>query len=132
MSAEREHHAVVQVGNVETGYRRAGRGPSILLLTTAEPDTDNDLFTALAAHFRVIQPAWPAGVPAAEVPGWLRGIIEGLGLERPLLLVDAGSEAGAHELSAMLPSLVGAVVSSRADVVELTRAVHAAGIMVDS
>jgi hypothetical protein len=131
MSVEREHYAVVQVGTVETGYRRAGRGPSVLLLTTAAPDTADEVFAALAVHFRVIQPAWPAGLSTADVSRWLRGIIEGLGLERPLLLVDAGSEAGAQQLSATLPSLVGAVVSSRADIDELTRALHAAEIMVD-
>jgi hypothetical protein len=132
MSAEQEHHAVVQVGDVETGYRRAGRGPSVLLLTTAVSASADEVFAALALHFRVIQPAWPVGLPIADVSHWLRGIIEGLGLERPLLLVDAGSEAGAHQLSALLPSLVGAVLSYRADIDGLTRALHAAEIMVDS
>jgi hypothetical protein len=131
MSVEREHYAVVQVGTVETGYRRAGRGPSVLLLTTAGPGTADDVFAALALHFRIIQPAWPFGLPTADISRWLRGIIEGLGLERPLLLVDAGSEAGAYQLTAALPSLVGAVVSSRADIDEVIRALHAAEIMVD-
>jgi hypothetical protein len=132
MSGEGERHAVVQAGHIETGYRRAGLGPTVVLLATTRTAAADQLFHALAGQFRVIQPAWPGGLATENVAGWLRGVIEGLGLDQPLLVVDEGSAAGAHQLKATLPSLTGAVVSIRADIAELIQALHAAEIMVDS
>jgi hypothetical protein len=132
MSGEGERHAVVQAGHIETGYRRAGLGPTVVLLVTTRTAAADHIFHALAGQFRVIQPAWPGGLATENVAGWLRGVIEGLGLDQPLLVVDEGSAAGAHQLKATLPSLTGAVVSIHADLNELIRALRAAEITVDS
>jgi hypothetical protein len=89
--------AVVQAGSHETSYRRAGTGRPVVLLLRADalsPRAD-PLFDALAREFRVVAPTLP---DAPVLLDWVRAVIDGLGLERPALLVDAslaGSLAGA-------------------------------------
>jgi hypothetical protein len=92
---DRVVEAVVQAGSHETSYRRAGTGrPVVLLLRAAVPTRADPLFDALAREFRVVAPALP---DAPLLLDWVRAVIDGLGLERPALLVDAslaGSLAG--------------------------------------
>jgi hypothetical protein len=90
--------AIVQTGAVETRYRRVGQGPQLLLLATApEPDWMTRAIEPLAQRFRVFVPEVPAWAteapwPAASSPAgdWLRGLIDGLGLDCPGVV--AGSE----------------------------------------
>ncbi len=85
--------AVLQAGDTETLYRRAGDGPPVLLLCTgvlADP-LGGRLFERLATRARVIAPACPAGSRAADVLAeWLDEVREGLGLERPSVVIDEG------------------------------------------
>lgn len=110
--------AVLQTGAAETRYRRAGRGAPVLLLSgSAEADAlAARLFDELARWCRVIEPVLPAGwrrltaadgtdgaaaddgtaaedeAAAADVTAaavWLRDLIDGLGLDRPSIVVDA-------------------------------------------
>lgn len=92
--------ALLQTGETETAYRRAGSGsPVILLFVRATEDPlGAELFQCLAERFRVIAPAMPVGVGRAPASGggraavavsqWLRDVIEGLGLVRPRVVVD--------------------------------------------
>lgn len=83
--------AVLQAGDTETLYRRAGDGAPVLLLCTgalAEP-LGGRLFERLAAHVRVIAPSLPSTEGAAEVLAtWLDEVTEGLGLVRPSVVID--------------------------------------------
>jgi pimeloyl-ACP methyl ester carboxylesterase len=86
--------AVVQTGAFETAYRRAGAGRAVLLLGVENSPHGAALFRELAARFRVIAPVLPGGdghdgEPSDVMGRWLRGLIDGLGLERPALVADA-------------------------------------------
>ena len=63
--------ATVCSGPVETGYRRAGRGDTIVALAARDWECGRALLPALARHFRVIVPDLddsPAGTGSSEVP----------------------------------------------------------------
>lgn len=84
--------AVVQAGAQEISYRRAGFGPAVLILNTEDSDGSRWLFEQLSTRFRIIA---PLAAPGQDGPGpatyealepWLRGLIDGLGLERPALV----------------------------------------------
>lgn len=95
---ERLVEAVVQAGRVETAYVRAGHGLPVLLLVegSAGSVAEGALFRALAASFRVIAPSLVDSLRSEEAPrdgehsiiAWLRDVIEGLGLDRPHLVVS--------------------------------------------
>lgn len=91
------NEGVVQAGDVETRYRRAGQGPAVLLLGTHELGDARHaaLFLALARAFRVTRPQpFPvdrprgARAPTRPVSAWLRGLMDGLGLERASIVAD--------------------------------------------
>jgi hypothetical protein len=80
--------AYVQAGSVETSYLRAGCGAPLILLThrSAAELIEDPLVHALSARFRLIVPLLPpVGVDAG---GWLRDVMDGLGLEEARVLVD--------------------------------------------
>lgn len=79
--------AIVQTGTIETEYRRVGRGPATLLLTRVAAPARDDLLRRLSEDRLVIQPVELAAVGLWEE--WLRGVVDGLGLDRPDLVVDA-------------------------------------------
>lgn len=119
--------AVLQAGDTETLYRRAGDGPPVLVLCSgalAEP-VGGHLFERLALHARVIAAAVPPGVPAADVLAeWLGDLTEGLGLVRPTLVLD---EALATDLlDGDAPDAIAGVVvvggDDAARIAELVRA----------
>ncbi len=97
--------AIVQIGEVETPYRRAGRGrATLLLLDATQPDRDR-VFRRLAAEGLVIE---PLVLPdATDWPRWLRGVVDGLGLDRPDLAVSAGLEAGGRSFVETDPDRAG-------------------------
>jgi pimeloyl-ACP methyl ester carboxylesterase len=110
--------AVVQIGAIETAYRRAGAGDAVLLLTgTTEAREPDWLFDQLARHFRIVAPMVPAGLDGRadrdptggglELEGWLRGLIDGLGLERPAVVAGAACGAGLLRFMVLDPDRVG-------------------------
>jgi hypothetical protein len=83
--------AVLNAGDTETLYRRAGDGPHVLILCAARtPDEPlgGRMFDRLATEFRVIAAAAPAGANGTELGAWIDELIEGLGLDRPAVILD--------------------------------------------
>ena len=96
--------AVVDAGEVETEYVRAGSGEAVLYLRCGPVDPEADeLFVALAERYRVIVPQSMSLAAAVTPPGagesvftrWLDGFLEGLGILRASLVVEEplGAEA---------------------------------------
>jgi hypothetical protein len=106
--------SVVHAGAMETRYRRAGQGPQLLLLG---PGADGEgevgwvagAIPPLVDRFRVFVPE----VPADASPDWLRGMIDGLGLDRPGVVADA-----------TLGELVARFLETDADRLERVAIVH--------
>jgi pimeloyl-ACP methyl ester carboxylesterase len=110
--------AVVQTGAFETSYRRAGSGVAVLLLIMeAEAEIGDWLFGQLSRRFRTIAPVLPAGSQpvsgaspngaGADLEDWLRGLIDGLGLEQPALVAGAACGARLLRFMALDPHRVG-------------------------
>lgn len=78
--------ALVQVGDVETRYVRAGQGPPVILLTDEDPAAcvATPLFRSLASSFRVVS---AAPCPAVPLGSWMLDLADGLGLDRPAVVV---------------------------------------------
>lgn len=112
--------AVVQTGEFETTYRRAGLGAPVVLLGRAEGQEPAPwLFDALARRFRAIAPVLPAaarreGAEACLVlESWLRGLIDGLGLEGPAVVADAALGPALLRFDALDPYRLDRVVLLR-------------------
>jgi hypothetical protein len=101
--------AVVQTGRFETAYRRAGNGGPVLLLA-GDPGAAGDwLFEQLAAHFRTIAPLGSGRIDGggyATFELWLRGLIDGLGLQRPALVAGFSAAAPLLRFAAADPHRV--------------------------
>lgn len=100
--------AVVQVGNAETPYRRAGRGAAVLLLSGGAEAERDRVFRWLAGRQLVIEPLTRPRVE--EWPTWLPGVVEGLGLERPDLIVTREEVDTVRALTAAHPGWAGGVL----------------------
>jgi hypothetical protein len=97
--------AVVVAGVMETWYRRAGHGPPVLLLTD-----DRAAFDALAGRCRVLQPnPSPGAVGSAEWVAWLKGLVDGLGLCRPAVVVPEDLMAAVVDVAVGDPDRFGPV-----------------------
>lgn len=103
--------AVVQVGAQETHYLRCGRGDRVVVVLTGDAAERLRLIRLYADSGRVIAPVPPtcdatvaAGAPddARRGPGWMAqdddgraaadwifGVIDGLGLDRPAVVLAA-------------------------------------------
>jgi pimeloyl-ACP methyl ester carboxylesterase len=79
-------------------YRREGAGrPLVVLRSTPCADACwPELEAQLAARYRVITPEIPAG--CADVARWLAGFLEGLGIDRVVLLATGECCVAAIEL----------------------------------
>jgi hypothetical protein len=97
--------AVVQVGEQETPYLCCGRGAPLVVLA-ATPAEQEALVHLLADHFRVIAVVPPVAEALGEDPdcaGWLRSVIDGLGLTRPRLLLSEHFATHAAAAAAAVP-----------------------------
>ena len=105
--------ATVCCGPVETGYRRAGRGETVVALAAHDWPAAPSLLPALARDFRVIVPDLlphgDAGAPLA-FDGWLTGFLDGLGLANVTLLADERFTAAALGFTLAEPVRVGRLV----------------------
>lgn len=84
--------AVVQVGADETRYLRCGRGERVILVLAADDEERLRLLRRFADGCCVIAPVLHrplrrAADQEAAVEAWLRDVIDGLGLERPAVLL---------------------------------------------
>lgn len=123
--------AVLQAGDTETLYRRAGNGAPVLLLCTgvlADP-LGGQLFERLAQHVRVIAPSMPSAGRAAEVLAtWLDEVTEGLGLVRPSVVIDEALAAALLDGEVAAPAaFAGVVVAVEAGSAAAARAAGRAG-----
>ena len=90
--------AIVDCGDVETEYFRAGRGRTVIFLggALAGGGAREALVAALATRFRVIAPqslsvlAMAAATESGERPftRWLLGVLDGLGIDGASLVVE--------------------------------------------
>ena len=83
--------AVVQVGAQETPYLRCGRGGDCVIVVTTDAAERSRLLT-LFDGYCVVAPLVEQSHPnwfddAASLSHWLRGVIDGLGVQRPLVVV---------------------------------------------
>ena len=133
--------AVVSAGEVETRYRRTGCGPPVVVLGYEFDDEDRlpEPLGPLAGRFRVIVPD-PAGIEAlapatspepASFPGWLRGFLEGLGIEGARVVAEAGFDAAlqawAEAVDAAIaanPQDLGSLEATAGPVFEKCKACH--------
>jgi pimeloyl-ACP methyl ester carboxylesterase len=116
--------AVVQAGPFETPYRRAGTGGTVLLLMADDDPAGRDrLFDQLAGRFRTIAPELPGEL--AETPElmavWLRGLIDGLGLDRPAIVAGPTYAAPLRRFAELDPDRVGRLALVREPDVEVAR-----------
>jgi pimeloyl-ACP methyl ester carboxylesterase len=91
-------------------YRRAGQGRPLLVLRApgAAAGIWPELDAHLAARFRVITPEIPAG--CADVARWLAGFLEGLGIDRVVVLATDPCCLSALELALLDVSQVERLV----------------------
>jgi hypothetical protein len=107
--------AVVHVGAVETVYLRGGRGDSTCVVL-AEADAERmRLMRRFGEHGRVVAPVppWPTdSLRPAATAAWLRGVIDGLGLDRPGIVLAADLSALADELARTSPEIGDVIIAA--------------------
>ena len=104
--------AMVQVGVRETPYLRCGRGAPVIVLATAESDRVR-LLRLLGRRFGVVAPVIPlvlAVPPDPSLGDWLRGVIDGLGLQCPTVVLTAALANHASVLKDSDDGVLGPVV----------------------
>jgi hypothetical protein len=101
-------------GTVETDYRRAGRGETIVALAARDWRGAPVLFPALARDFRLIVPELdrPNVAPGARPPFavWLTAFLDGLGLDSVTLLADERFGGAAFGSAMIEPGRVARLV----------------------
>lgn len=102
--------ATVTVGAIETSYQRAGTGRPLVLLVPPPPDVT--VLTPLLARWRVIVPESTSVLALPGAPGstpfatWLRGFLDGLGLQRACVVADASVAVALATVRAQQPELI--------------------------
>ncbi|HEX6132401.1 MAG TPA: hypothetical protein VFZ24_00375 [Longimicrobiales bacterium] len=84
--------AVVQVGTSETRYLRCGRGQNAVVVLAEKASERIRLMREIPDGCSVIAPV-PDALPeadAAAFDAWLRGVIDGLGLDTPRIVLSPG------------------------------------------
>lgn len=110
--------AVVVTGGAETPYRRGGRGSVTVVLLTDRAG----LFDALLPAVRVVEPLRRPAEPGSPAwQDWLRAVVDGLGLDRPALVVEPALMGAARRLAAVDPDRFGAVVEAAGPAVVRSR-----------
>jgi hypothetical protein len=81
---------ILHCGGSEIPYRRRGHGPPLLVVTRhpGSPLDPVDEEALAVAGFRVVVPLAPLPTAAPQADRWMLGLLEGLGLERPGLVLD--------------------------------------------
>lgn len=109
--------ALVRVDGVEIPYLRAGRGPAVLLLTGMSREEDEEplpgggaVLEILSLRFRVIAPLQTPPPGRTTGAHWIRGIIDGLGLDRPMVITEADQAPLLLRAIARDPGRLGAVL----------------------
>jgi hypothetical protein len=84
--------AVVQVGTDETPYLRCGRGQRVVVVLTGDADERLRLMRHYSGACCVIAPVpdaapWMTPPAAAGAGDWIGGVVDGLGLARPVVVL---------------------------------------------
>ncbi|HEX6309897.1 MAG TPA: hypothetical protein VFZ69_17125 [Longimicrobiales bacterium] len=84
--------AVVQVGTRETRYLRRGRGPHAVVVLAESAGERVRLMREVPGGCCVIAPVTDTlhDADAAAFDSWLRGVIDGLGLDAPAIVLSPG------------------------------------------
>lgn len=102
--------ATVMVGQIETSYQRAGVGRPLVLLVP--PPQDLSVLEPLLHRWRVVVPestsvlALPGAPGSTPFAGWLRGFLEGLGLQRACIVADTSVAVALATVRAQQPELI--------------------------
>jgi hypothetical protein len=111
--------AEVQVGAAATRYLRAGRGARVAVVLAHDDATRLRLIERFAACCRVVAPVLPEGAatawPALAAAHWLRDIVEGLGLERPTVVLAPALSLLAGELSRGVDHVGDVIITAQDD-----------------
>jgi hypothetical protein len=102
--------ATVCCGPVETGYRRAGHGDTVVALVARDWPAAASLFPGLARDFRLIVPELEPADGSRGRPhfaAWLTDFLDGLGLSNVTLLADERFGAAALGAALVEPVRVG-------------------------
>ena len=106
--------ATVCSGTIETEYRRAGRGHTIVVLAAPDWRGANELFPTLVRDFRLIVPELDhRDARAGQRPRpaeWLTAFLDGLGLTGVTLLADERFAGAALGSTMMEPVRVARLV----------------------
>ena len=96
--------AVVQVGAQETRYLRCGRGDQVIVVLAEDAAERLNMLCHYAQHHRVIAPVPdecpdPNGTAGLTMENWLLGVIDGLGLDQPAIVLAPGLAQVAERLT---------------------------------
>lgn len=120
--------AVVVVDGEETSYLRSGQGEPTIVVVCADAAERRRLLRLLSSRHRVIAP-WPVRADAAGTADgracWLTGVVDGLGLDRPVVVLSADSAYIAAALTPIDQHRLGGILAGAPDAI-LVEAVSAA------
>ena len=106
--------ATVLADGCQTRYLRTGTGPTVLFLVPVESDKATAAETvvqSLSHRFRFIVPEVPGNVCNGTIatPVWIRGLLDGLGLQSVVLLADASLRSHAIDIGLADPERIRGV-----------------------
>jgi hypothetical protein len=126
----RSSRATVLAEGCQTTYLRAGTGPTVLFLVPVRSDTATAagaLVQVLGERFRFIVPEVPGNVCAGLIatPIWIRGLLDGLGVQSVVLLAEASLRAQATSIGLAEPERISGVALVDLSAVEPAALAHA-------